>query len=107
MAYQGHGQGADRDKIAALTEMLGLRPDLTVVLEVPLDVSLARLASRGGQADRYERLGADFFARVAQGFRSIADADPRRCLRLSGEADEAEVAASVLAGVRERLGLRA
>jgi len=107
MVYQGYGQGADREVIAALTGMLRLDPDLTVVLDVPVAASVARLAGRGGDADRYERLGAAFFARVAEGFRAIAAADPGRCVLVSGEGAEMEIAAGILGVARARLGLRA
>ena len=46
MAYQGYGQGVDRGMIEALAGMIGIVPDLTLILDVPRDVALARL--RGG-----------------------------------------------------------
>ncbi len=107
MVYQGYGQGADRAVIAALTAMLGLVPDLTIVLDVPVAASVARLSRRGGSADRYERLGATFFARVAEGFRAIAASDPARCVLLDGEAAELEIAAKIMAVIRARLDLPA
>lgn len=107
MVYQGYGQGADRAVIAALTAMLGLVPDLTIILDVPVAASVARLSSRGGSADRYERLGAPFFARVAEGFRAIAASDPARCVLLDGEAAELEIAADIMAVIRARLDLPA
>ena len=58
--------------------MLGLRPDLTLVLDVAVETSLARLATRGMAADRYERLGAEFFARIRAGFLAVAAAEPAR-----------------------------
>ena len=79
MAYQGFGQGADRARIAALAEMVGLVPDLTLILEVTPELARARQAGRGLGADRYERLGEGFFARVRDGFAAIAAAEPRRC----------------------------
>ncbi len=103
MAYQGYGQGAGRGTIAALAAMIGLRPDLTLVLDVPPDIGLRRAAGRARAADRYERLGADFFARVGAGFRAIAAAEPERCVLIDGTGEEAEVAARVLAVVRARL----
>jgi dTMP kinase len=103
MAYQGYGQGADRGTIAALAAMVGLRPDLTLVLDVPPDVGLHRAAARPRAADRYERLGADFFARVHAGFRAIAAAEPERCVLIDATGEEAEVAARVLDVVRARL----
>jgi dTMP kinase len=103
MAYQGYGQGADRAAIATLTGLLGLAPDLTIVLDVSVDTTLARLARRGAVADRYERLGAAFFARIRDGFHAIAAAEPERCVLLDAEGDESAVSAAVLAAVRARL----
>ncbi|HEY2131957.1 MAG TPA: dTMP kinase [Acetobacteraceae bacterium] len=102
MVYQGCGQGADKVAISALTGMLGLRPDLTLVLDVSVKTSLARLAMRGAAADRYERLGADFFARIRAGFQAVAAADPARCVVIAAEADQDAVAAAILATVRSR-----
>ncbi len=104
MAYQGYGQGADRTQIAALAAMIGLRPDLTLVLDLPPEVGRRRAAARPHAADRYEQLGADFFARVHAGFCAIAAAEPERCVLIDAMGEEDEVAARVLAAVRARLG---
>ena len=103
MAYQGHAQGGDRAAIAALSAMLGLRPDVTLVLDLDIPAALTRLAARGGAADRYERLGAAFFARVRDGFRAIAAAEPGRCIVIPADAPAAAVAARVWGAVRPRL----
>ena len=103
MAYQGYAQGGDRAAIATLTELLGLRPDLTLVLDFDVPASLARLASRGTAADRYERLGEEFFARVRDGFRVIAAAEPARCLVIPADAPPDAIAARIWAVVSERL----
>jgi dTMP kinase len=103
MAYQGYGLGGDRAAIATLTQMLGIRPDLTVVLEMSVATSLARLRARGGELDRYESLGEGFFARVRDGFRAIAEADPARCVLVDAEASEDEVAKWVWEVVSNRL----
>ncbi len=104
MVYQGWGQGADRGTIATLTGLLRARPDLTLVLDVSVATTLARLVRRGAAADRYERLGAPFFATIRDGFRAIAAAEPERCTLIDGEPDEGAVAGAILATVRERLG---
>lgn len=106
MVYQGDGQGADRGTIATLAGLLGLRPDLTLVLDVPVEMSIARLARRGGVADRYERLGAEFFARIRAGFLAIARAEPDRCEVVDGQPDPAAVATRMLAAVDRRLRVR-
>ncbi len=103
MVYQGHGQGADRGAIATLTDMLGLRPDLTIVLDVSVPTSLLRLENRGTAADRYERLGAPFFERIADGFRDIVARDPGRCLLLDAEAPIDAVAWRIRDAVQTRL----
>ena len=89
MAYQGFGQGADRAQIAALTGLLGLTPDLTLVLDVSPEVTAARIAARALPTDRYDRLGRGFHARVADGYRAIAAAEPERCrlIDANGDAD--------------------
>ena len=107
MVYQGWGQGADKAAIATLTGMLGLRPDLTLVLDVSVETSLARLAMRGAAADRYERLGADFFARIRAGFLAVAGAEPARCVVIDAEADEDAVAEAILATVTGRFAVTA
>ncbi len=105
MVYQGAGQGADIADIAALTAMLRLRPDLTLVLDVPVEVSMARMARRGIAPDRYERLGETFFARLRQGFIDVAEADPERCVLLAADGDADTVADAVWQAVRSRLGV--
>ena len=104
MVYQGWGQGADRAAIATLTGLLRARPDLTLVLDVPVEVSLARLAARGAAADRYEKLGAPFFAAIREGFLAVAAAEPERCAVLDGTPGEDSVAGAILSAVRQRLG---
>jgi dTMP kinase len=105
MAYQGYGQGADRDMIATLTHMLGVVPDVTLVLDVSDGVAVDRQLKRGADADRYERLDALFHARVRQGFRDIAAAAPERCVLLPGDGSEAEVHAAIMTALRARLSL--
>jgi dTMP kinase len=99
LAYQGYGQGADLGMIRALGAMIGLAPDLTLVLDVSDAVGAARLASRPGGLDRYERLPPSFHARVRAGFREIAAAEPARCVLIPADGDVASVHAAVLGAV--------
>jgi dTMP kinase len=103
LAYQGYGQGADRGLIAAQVRLLGMDPDLTLVLDVPETLAADRMRRRGEGADRYERLGAAFHARVRQGFRAIAAADPGRCVLLDASADILDVHTAVMTAVWTRL----
>lgn len=99
MAYQGYGLGVDRETIAALAGMIGIAPDLTLVLDVARDVAIARLRARGGDDDRYERLNEDFHARVNAGFREIARA-PRHVL-VDASGDVESVRAAIAAAVQD------
>ena len=79
LAYQGWGMGADRALISHLAARLPVRPALTFVLEVSPATRRARVAGRAGATDRYEAESEAFHARVAEGFASIAAAEPERC----------------------------
>jgi dTMP kinase len=105
MAYQGYGQGADRAMVATLVGLLGIVPDVTVVLDVSDAVAIARQMQRGADADRYERLDALFHARVRQGFRDIAAAAPERCALVAADGSVADVHAAIMQVMRSRLGL--
>jgi dTMP kinase len=101
MAYQGYGLGVDRDMIARLGEMIGIVPDLTIVLDVPRDVAWARTRARGGADDRYERLDEAFHARVAEGFREIARAPRHVLIDAARDADTVHV--DVMRAVRTHI----
>jgi dTMP kinase len=102
LAYQGYGQGADRTFIGVLTELTGLVPDLTLVLDVPDAVGASRLRSRGDAADRYEKLDAAFHARVNAGFRAIAEGAPKRCVLVPAGGTIMTVHAAITAAVDRR-----
>ncbi len=103
MAYQGYGQGVDRRMIAGLAKLVGLEPDLTIILDVSEAVAAARLVRRGGAVDRYERLGAGFQGRVREGLREIARGEPARCMLIPAEGTAGEVHQAILAALRARL----
>jgi len=104
LAYQGYGQGADPGFIASLIGLLGVAPDLTLVLDVPEAVVAERMRERGGDTDRYERLDAAFHQRVRQGFREIAAAEPKRCVLLDASADIQAVHTAIMTAVWTRFG---
>jgi dTMP kinase len=78
-AYQGGGRGIDPARIAVLeTWVQGpLRPDLTLLLDLPVDIGLARAGERGAP-DRFEQEQLAFFERVRQAYLDQAAAEPRR-----------------------------
>ncbi len=103
MAYQSFGLGVDVAAVASLIRLINLRPDLTFVMQVPPDIGRARVAARDGGGDRYERMDAAFFERVENGFRSIAAAEPGRCVVVDAVLPVAEVVAGMVAAVQSRL----
>ena len=103
LAYQGYGQGAEKSFIESLIGLLGIAPDLTLILDVPESVATERMRRRGADADRYERLDQAFHARVRQGFRDIAAADPKRCVMLDASGDIEAVHTAIMTAVWTRL----
>jgi dTMP kinase len=106
LAYQGWGRGLDVVELTSLVEWAcnGVRADLSVLVDLPVDVAAGRLGSE--RADRLERLGQDFASRVRQGFLSQAAADPRHWVVVDGSGPMAAVAARILETVTDRLGAR-
>jgi len=86
-AYQGAGGGASPDLIAALeTYCLGsVRPDLTLIMDLPVAVGLARAMGRGGAEARFESKGEAFHEKLRQGFADIAAAEPERCRLINAD----------------------
>jgi dTMP kinase len=103
LAYQGCGRGLQKESILALAELAtgGLRPDLIVFLDVPVDVGLGRVGRRGAH-DRFEVEERAFHDRVRQGYLELMDAEPDRWLRLDGTADEDTVFDSLWAALVRR-----
>lgn len=78
-AYQGGGRGLDMGCIAELERWAaGLKPDLTLLLDVGVAEGLARARARGGDPDRIERERLDFFERVRSTYLARAAAEPGR-----------------------------
>ncbi|MGA2863595.1 MAG: dTMP kinase [Verrucomicrobiota bacterium] len=95
-AYQGHGRGLDLQVVKAVIDFAvgETRPDLTLLLLVPPEVSATRLLARQATMaflrDRMEEADGSFFQRVAQGYQAIAAAEPQRvkCLEGVGKVEE-------------------
>lgn len=79
--YQGAAGGTDEALIAALEHhvLADVRPDLTLILDLPAEEGLARAARRAGAETRFESKGQAFHARLRQAFLEIATREPARC----------------------------
>ena len=107
-AYQGTGGGAPEALIAALeAEVVGAdRPDLTLVLDLPVETGLARAGARTA-FDRIEARGQPFHRRLRAAFLDIAARQPDRCVVVDAAPPPDQVAAAVWSAVQARLGVAA
>jgi dTMP kinase len=82
-----------------------LKPDLTVILDVPVEVGMKRAALRrgAGAADRFEAEDLNFHRELRDAYRQIAAAEPARCVLIDATADVDTVAANIWTALRERL----
>jgi dTMP kinase len=95
MAYQGGGRGADAGFLRLLSSSVqrGLVPDLTILLDAPVSVGMARIASR--EHDHFEREEAAFFERVRAAYLALAAAEPERFRVIDAEQSPAAVSAAI------------
>lgn len=105
-AYQGFGHNLD---LAMLERLYGIavgdfQPDLTLILDLPVEIGLARAAARRGIETRYEGLPIDFHRRVKAGFLEIARSEPKRCVVIDATQDIDTLAATIARTVGDRLG---
>ena len=113
-AYQGYGRGLDLKKIKSINDTVldGLRPDLTIILDIDPEIGLPRserrLASEKLGADqsedKFERLDLDFHEKMRQGFLSIAKQEPDRCRVLDATLEIEELGGLIQDIVKEKLG---
>ena len=100
LAYQGYGAGIPLDQLRALERAAtdGLAPDLTILLDVPIEEGLARKAP--GDVTRFEaEFDLEFHRRVRDGFVALADAEPGRFAVIDASRAPGEVAAEVASAV--------
>jgi dTMP kinase len=90
-AYQGYGRGLDLDKVTAVnkTATTGLTPDLTVLLDMPVEAGLKR--KEGGKQDRFEAESLNYHRRVREGYLKLAKAEPERWLVVDAEKGREEI----------------
>ena len=98
-AYQGGGRGQPEQRIHDLERWAaGLKPDLTLLLDLPVAEGLARAGNRG-QADRIEMENGDFFERVRAAYRARAASEPERFSVIDASRPIADVRAAACAAI--------
>jgi dTMP kinase len=104
-AYQGVGRGLDREIVRRIqSAAIGdFRPDLTLILDLPVSVGLERAGARGGQEARFEKFDAAFHETLRAAFRDIANRHTDRCVMIDAQGSEGEVASAILRTVETRL----
>jgi dTMP kinase len=109
IAYQGYGRGLEPTALADVIAWAtgGVTADLSVLVDVPVDVASSRLAAGRGPAegpDRMERLGSSFAGRVREGFLAQVAADPGHWVVVDGRLDVPALTAHIVAAVHARFG---
>ena len=110
-AYQGYGRGFDLDALRRLDAFAtgGLKPDLTFLLDVPVETGFARIQTRQADActgpDRFEREERAFHERLRDGFLKLAALEPQRIVTLDAVQPRDEVARHLRETVCSRFGL--
>jgi dTMP kinase len=109
-AYQGAGRGVPRETIRRIESLVlnGFKPDLTLVLDLPVEIGLSRTGSRrtAKAEDRFERFDKAFHDRLRSAFLNIARRAPERCAVIDGSGDPDTVADAVWLAVRKRFRVR-
>jgi dTMP kinase len=106
-AFQGIAGGLGLETVEALHRLVvgDFRPDLTIVLDLEPEASLARTRQRGGGEDRFEKKGVEYQNRVRCGFRELALASPSTHVLIDASGSREDVRKLVLEAVSGHLGL--
>jgi len=108
LAYQGYGHGLDLDMLRAIITFAtgGLKPDLTIYLDISAEDGLQRRLSAVAQGEEWNRLDdmeMAFHRRVREGYHALIAAEPERWVRINGAQAVETVQAEILAALEKRL----
>ncbi len=112
IAYQGAGRGVGVEKVKALQNLVldDLKPDLTLVLDLSIEVGLSRAMSREGdkavKEDRIERMGADLHKQTREVFLELAKEESDRCVVVNADKSIDDLQQELRGIISERFGLQ-
>ena len=99
IVYQGYGRGLDLERIHRLNRIAtdGVTPDVTFVLDLPVETGLQRVQNSRGGLDRLEREKIDFHHRLREGYQTIAQQEPQRLKIIDAQVSPEQVYAQIQA----------
>ncbi len=105
LAYQGYGRGLDLERLSLLSREAtqGLTPDVTLMLDIPAALGLARTRARSSERDRIGDAALAFHEQVNAGFRAVAERHPERVHAIDATRDPEQVLAEALEVVNKWL----
>jgi len=106
MAYQGYGyarNGVSKDIINTLYSMIAgdFQPNLTFILDLPVETGFARVAARGEEISRFEQMDIDFHNHLRNAYINIAKENPDRCRLIDASKNEDEVFSDIIYEVKK------
>lgn len=107
-AYQGVGygdKGLGRDTVQKIYDIVigDFKPDLTIIMDLPVEKGLERALKRDETSNRYERMGIGFHRNLRQAFLTIADQNPERCAIINADQSIEEIHQDIILLVQKRL----
>ncbi len=108
MAYQGYGRALSLEALTAITAFAtgGLKPDLTLFLDLEPEIGLTRRKASGQEWNRMDQQTLDFYRLTRTGYHTLAAMEPERWVSIDASGSTTEVAAAVWATVQRRLNLQ-
>ena len=105
LAYQGFGHKTDLETLQALLDFStgGLKPDLTLLVDVPVEVGMARKRDNSSEWNRLDAYALAFHERVRQGYFALAEAEPERWMIIDATEDKAHVQQALRSAIMARL----
>jgi dTMP kinase len=105
LAYQGYGHGLDLEVLKSISDFATgrLAPDMTLLLDLPVEIGLARRRRSDSDWNRLDALEVEFHHRVREGYLELARREPDRWIRIDAQREEEEVWAQIKTAVASRL----